>query len=189
MLSPDLHVSTICFDDEKAFGVCSLPKTNSPIHNIVFTLLVGKSGLNLTGTYGGDQGRFSKTGSFAFCGIYSIENLNLTAPINEEEEENNKNAEIFYCSETPSELSINGLISNNNDGGTKRPHSLSMELNYGLDSTMFGKGRMALHCEELIQCIALHSRPWKDHFKSDLRSDQDHRQKTDLRSDQEDDLF
>jgi hypothetical protein len=25
-------------------------------------------------------------------------------------------------------------------------------------------------------------RPWKDHFKSDLRSDQDHRQKNDLRS-------
>jgi hypothetical protein len=26
------------------------------------------------------------------------------------------------------------------------------------------------------------SRPWKDHFKSDLRSDQDHCQKNDLRS-------
>jgi hypothetical protein len=33
------------------------------------------------------------------------------------------------------------------------------------------------------------ARPWKDHFKSDLRSDQDHRQKNDLRSDQEDHLF
>jgi hypothetical protein len=31
--------------------------------------------------------------------------------------------------------------------------------------------------------VELHScRPWKDHFKSDLRSDQDHRQKNDLRS-------
>jgi hypothetical protein len=29
------------------------------------------------------------------------------------------------------------------------------------------------------------SRPWKDQFKSDLRSDQDHRQKNDLRSDQD----
>jgi hypothetical protein len=28
-------------------------------------------------------------------------------------------------------------------------------------------------------------RPWKDHFKSDLRSDQDHRLKKDLRSDQD----
>jgi hypothetical protein len=28
-------------------------------------------------------------------------------------------------------------------------------------------------------------RPWKDHFKSDFRSDQVHRQKNDLRSDQE----
>jgi hypothetical protein len=28
-------------------------------------------------------------------------------------------------------------------------------------------------------------RPWKDHFKSDLRSDQDHRKKNDLRSDQD----
>jgi hypothetical protein len=33
------------------------------------------------------------------------------------------------------------------------------------------------------------ARPWKDHFKSDLRSDQDHRLKNDLRSDQEDHLF
>jgi hypothetical protein len=33
------------------------------------------------------------------------------------------------------------------------------------------------------------TRPWKDNFKSDLRSDQDHRQKNDLRSDQEDHLF
>jgi hypothetical protein len=32
-------------------------------------------------------------------------------------------------------------------------------------------------------------RPWKDHFKSDLRSDQVHRQKNDLRSDQEDFFF
>jgi hypothetical protein len=29
------------------------------------------------------------------------------------------------------------------------------------------------------------SRPWKDHFKSDLRSDQDHLLKKDLRSDQD----
>jgi hypothetical protein len=28
-------------------------------------------------------------------------------------------------------------------------------------------------------------RPWKDHFKSDLRSDQDHLLKKDLRSDQD----
>jgi hypothetical protein len=28
-------------------------------------------------------------------------------------------------------------------------------------------------------------RPWKDHFKSDLRSDQDHLLKNDLRSDQD----
>jgi hypothetical protein len=35
----------------------------------------------------------------------------------------------------------------------------------------------------------VYSRPWKDHFKSDLRSDQVHRQKNDLRSDQEDLFF
>jgi hypothetical protein len=29
------------------------------------------------------------------------------------------------------------------------------------------------------------TRPWKDHFKSDLRSDQDHLLKKDLRSDQD----
>jgi hypothetical protein len=29
------------------------------------------------------------------------------------------------------------------------------------------------------------SRHWKDHFKNDLRSDQDHRLKIDLRSDQD----
>jgi hypothetical protein len=34
----------------------------------------------------------------------------------------------------------------------------------------------------------VYTRPWKDHFKSDLRSDKDHRQKNDLRSDQEDHL-
>jgi hypothetical protein len=33
------------------------------------------------------------------------------------------------------------------------------------------------------------TRHWKDHFKSDLRSDQVHRQKNDLRSDQEDHFF
>jgi hypothetical protein len=33
-----------------------------------------------------------------------------------------------------------------------------------------------------IQNILQKIRPWKDHFKSDLRSDQDHRQKNDLRS-------
>jgi hypothetical protein len=33
------------------------------------------------------------------------------------------------------------------------------------------------------------SRHWKDHFKSDLRSDQVHHQKNDLRSDQEDLFF
>jgi hypothetical protein len=33
------------------------------------------------------------------------------------------------------------------------------------------------------------NRPWKDHFKSVLRSDQVHRQKNDLRSDQEDLFF
>jgi hypothetical protein len=30
--------------------------------------------------------------------------------------------------------------------------------------------------------LYIQSRPWKDHFKSNLRSDQDHRQKNDLRS-------
>jgi hypothetical protein len=30
-------------------------------------------------------------------------------------------------------------------------------------------------------CATGNGRPWKDHFKSDLRSDQDHRQKKDLR--------
>jgi hypothetical protein len=30
-----------------------------------------------------------------------------------------------------------------------------------------------------------YTRHWKDHFKSDLRSDQDHRLKKDLRSDQD----
>jgi hypothetical protein len=35
----------------------------------------------------------------------------------------------------------------------------------------------------------VNTRPWKDHFKSDLRSDQVHRQKNDLRSDQEDLFF
>jgi hypothetical protein len=33
-------------------------------------------------------------------------------------------------------------------------------------------------------CEAI-SRPWKDHFKSDLRSDQDHLLKKDLKSDQD----
>jgi hypothetical protein len=37
--------------------------------------------------------------------------------------------------------------------------------------------------------VVLKGRPWKDHFKSDLRSDQVHRQKNDLRSDQEDFFF
>jgi hypothetical protein len=32
---------------------------------------------------------------------------------------------------------------------------------------------------------AARGRHWKDHFKNDLRSDQDHRLKIDLRSDQE----
>jgi hypothetical protein len=32
---------------------------------------------------------------------------------------------------------------------------------------------------------SLSARPWKDHFKSDLRSDQDHLLKKDLRSDQD----
>jgi hypothetical protein len=32
-------------------------------------------------------------------------------------------------------------------------------------------------------------RHWKDHFKSDLRSDQDHRLKKDLRSDQDQIFF
>jgi D-mannonate dehydratase len=31
----------------------------------------------------------------------------------------------------------------------------------------------------------VNNRHWKDHFKSDLRSDQDHRLKKDLRSDQD----
>jgi hypothetical protein len=31
----------------------------------------------------------------------------------------------------------------------------------------------------------MYTRPWKDHFKSDLRSDQDHLPKKDLRSDQD----
>jgi hypothetical protein len=33
--------------------------------------------------------------------------------------------------------------------------------------------------------VIIISRPWKDHFKSDLRSDQDHLLKKDLRSDQD----
>jgi hypothetical protein len=33
--------------------------------------------------------------------------------------------------------------------------------------------------------INISTRPWKDHFKSDLRSDQDHLLKKDLRSDQD----
>jgi hypothetical protein len=41
----------------------------------------------------------------------------------------------------------------------------------------------------VIQILGLESpkvcRPWKDHFKSDLRSDQDHLLKKDLRSDQD----
>jgi hypothetical protein len=37
--------------------------------------------------------------------------------------------------------------------------------------------------------VILWRRHWKDHFKSDLRSDQVHRQKNDLRSDQEDHFF
>jgi hypothetical protein len=37
--------------------------------------------------------------------------------------------------------------------------------------------------------MGLRLRHWKDHFKSDLRSDQVHRQKNDLRSDQEDLFF
>jgi hypothetical protein len=37
----------------------------------------------------------------------------------------------------------------------------------------------------LWHILCLPVRPWKDHFKSDLRSDQDHRQKNDLRSDQD----
>jgi hypothetical protein len=42
-------------------------------------------------------------------------------------------------------------------------------------------------CSTLVNPVLV--RPWKDHFKSDLRSDQDHRQENDLRSDQEDHLF
>jgi hypothetical protein len=36
-------------------------------------------------------------------------------------------------------------------------------------------------------CVSFYvnSRPWKDHFKSDLKSDQDHLLKKDLRSDQD----
>jgi hypothetical protein len=33
--------------------------------------------------------------------------------------------------------------------------------------------------------IVVPNRPWKDHLKSDLRSDQDHLLKKDLRSDQD----
>jgi hypothetical protein len=36
-----------------------------------------------------------------------------------------------------------------------------------------------------LTILAEFSRPWKDHFKSDLRSDQDHLLKKDLRSDQD----
>jgi hypothetical protein len=41
------------------------------------------------------------------------------------------------------------------------------------------------HTNTRNRCWREISRHWKDHFKSDLRSDQDHRQKKDLRSDQD----
>jgi peptide deformylase len=41
----------------------------------------------------------------------------------------------------------------------------------------------------MSKLFAIIFRHWKDHFKSDLRSDQVHRQKNDLRSDQEDHFF
>jgi hypothetical protein len=37
----------------------------------------------------------------------------------------------------------------------------------------------------LLTLASIVYRPWKDHFKSDLRSDQDHLLKKDLRSDQD----
>jgi hypothetical protein len=52
----------------------------------------------------------------------------------------------------------------------------------------YGHWDRNIHCHKSLNLCTLFLiffRPWKDHFKSDLRSDQDHLLKKDLRSDQD----
>jgi hypothetical protein len=60
---------------------------------------------------------------------------------------------------------------------------------FGTSTKVFFGGGGKIPNDATRRKLRRNTRPWKDHFKSDLRSDQDHRQKNDLRSDQEDHLF
>jgi hypothetical protein len=119
------HPTTICFDDARG---CTHLQSNSSLIDFGFFLTIGVSGLNLTGTYGGDEGKFGAAGSIAHFGMYSIENLNMPGIPG-----NGENAEIFYFSECPVQFNANGIIDN-------KPHSLATYINCGLQSSLFGRG-------------------------------------------------
>jgi hypothetical protein len=119
------HPTTICFDDARG---CTHLQSNSSVIDFAIVLSIGVSGLNLTGTYGGDQGKFGKPGAMVVFGFYSIENLNMPGMPG-----NGENAEILYFSECPIQFEANGVIDN-------KPHSLSYYINCGLQSSLFGRG-------------------------------------------------
>ena len=119
------HTTTICFDNHHG---CMPLSSNSKVHNFGFTVFIGETGLNLTGTFGKDQGQYATKGSIILCGVYSFENLNLPPELPQ------GNIEVFFYSDCPVEFGAHRITDN-------KPQFYSFYINCGLHSDLFGRGQ------------------------------------------------
>lgn len=113
------HGLSFCSEDS-----CSDVLKNSLLIDIGFLIFVGGEGLELHGTFGGDEGQFAPLGTFIFSGFYAFENVEVNGKVH-------NNVEIEYYPVCP--ITATRFES---PGQTLQ----SILINCELESSLFGKG-------------------------------------------------
>eukprot|EP01129_Flabellula_baltica_P008647 TRINITY_DN345_c0_g1_i1.p1 TRINITY_DN345_c0_g1~~TRINITY_DN345_c0_g1_i1.p1 ORF type:complete len:1182 (-),score=307.27 TRINITY_DN345_c0_g1_i1:70-3615(-) len=113
------HAISVCHGD-----TCSNLLTNSIAIDVGFTMFVGSQGLELHGTFAGDEGQYAPPGTSIFTGYYSFENVEVDGKLYD-------NIEIEYFPVCP----ITGNYWNDGDSLEQ-----TIIINCELESPLFGKG-------------------------------------------------